>query len=107
MVLIPPDVDVTSVVVSFKSLVVGGGVVVETPGVVALNPFVFWLERSGAAKEEERGRRSRASFIILQFFLALLLFQAMEVYCFCASTVWDIYYIQLRRQDPSEEWRIK
>ena len=99
MVLIPPDVDVTSVVVSFKSLVVGGG--------VALNPFVFWLERSGAAKEEERGRRSRASFIILQFFLALLLFQAMEVYCFCASTVWDIYYIQLRRQDPSEEWRIK
>ena len=61
MVLIPPNVDVTSVVVMFN---VGGGVVVETPGVVALNPFVFSLARSGAAKEEERGRRSRVSIII-------------------------------------------
>ena len=65
--LIPSDVDVTSVVVTFKNLVVvvvGGGVVVETAGIVALNPFVFSLERSGAAKEEERGRRNRASIII-------------------------------------------
>ena len=65
MVLIPPNVDVTSVVVMFKNCVVGGGVVVETPGVVALNPFLLSLARSGAAKEEERGRRSRVSIIIL------------------------------------------
>ena len=60
MVLIPPLVDVTSVVV-----VVGGGDVVESPGIVLLNPFVFSLARSGAAKEEERGRRNRASVIIV------------------------------------------
>ena len=58
--LIPSDVDVTSVVVTFKNLVV----VVKSAGIVALNPFVFSLERSGAAKEEERGRRNRASIII-------------------------------------------
>ena len=64
MVLIPPDVDVASVVVTFKNLVVViGGVVVENPGVVAL--FVFSLARSGAEKEEERGRRNRASVIIV------------------------------------------
>ena len=62
VVLIPPDVDVASVVVTFKNLVVVGGVVVENPGVVAL--FVFSLARSGAAKEEERGRRNRASIVI-------------------------------------------
>ena len=63
MVLIPPDVDVASVVVTFKNLVVViGGVVVENPGVVAL--FVFSLARSGAAKEEERGRRNKASIFI-------------------------------------------
>jgi hypothetical protein len=56
---------VTSVVVSLKNLgVVGGDVVVETPGTVSLNPFVFSLERSGAAKEEERGRRTKASIIV-------------------------------------------
>ena len=60
MVFIPPLVDVTSVVV-----VVGGGDVVESPGIVSLNPFVFSLARSGAAKEEERGRRNKASFIIV------------------------------------------
>ena len=65
VVLSPPDVDVTSsVVVSFKTLVVvNGGAAVEIP-VVALNPFVFSLERSGAANEEEMGRRIRASFIL-------------------------------------------
>ena len=65
MVLIHPVVDVTSVVVTFKNLVVGADVVVETPGIVELNPFVFSLERSGAEKEEERGRRNRASVIIV------------------------------------------
>ena len=66
MVMIPPVVVVTSAVVSFENLgVVGGDVVVETPGIVSLNPFVFLLERSGAAKEEERGRRNRASVIIV------------------------------------------
>ena len=65
MVFIPPVVDVTSVVVTFKNLVVGGAdVVVETPGTVSLNPFVFSLGRSGAAREEERGRRNKASFIV-------------------------------------------
>ena len=65
VVLSPPDVDVTSsVVVSFKTLVVvNGGAAVEIP-VVALNPFVFSLERSGAANEEEMGRKIRASFIL-------------------------------------------
>ena len=76
LVLSPPDVDVTSsVVVSFKTLVVvGGGVAVEIPGVVALNPFVFSLERSGAAKEEERGRRNRASIIIIAVVFTFVLF---------------------------------
>ena len=65
MVLIHPVVDATSVVVKFKNLVVvGADVVVETPGIVSLNPFVFSLARSGAAREEERGRRNRASFIV-------------------------------------------
>ena len=65
MVLIPPVVDATSVVVTFKNLgVVGADVVVETPGIVSLNPFVFSLARSGAAKEEERGRRNKASIIV-------------------------------------------
>ena len=58
VVLILPVIDVTSVVVSFKSLVVGGGVIVES---VALNPFS--LERSGAAKE--RGMRNKAIIIIV------------------------------------------
>ena len=63
MVLIPPDVDVASVVVTLNNLVVViGGVVVGNPGVVAL--FVFSLARSGAAKEEDRGRRNRASIFI-------------------------------------------
>ena len=61
VVLIPPVVDVTSVVVMFKNLVVGADVVVETPGFVELNRFVFSLERSGAAKEEERVRRQKKS----------------------------------------------
>ena len=65
MVLIPPVVDVTSVVVSFKNLVVvGADVVVETQGIVSLNPLVFSLARSGAAREEERGRRNKASIIV-------------------------------------------
>ena len=64
MVLIHPVVDVTSVVVTFKNLVVGADVVVETPGIVELNPFVFSLARSGAEKEEERGRRNKASVIV-------------------------------------------
>ena len=69
VVLIPPVVDVTSVVVSFKKLVVvGADAVVETPGIVSLNPFVFSLARSGAAKEEERGRRNRASIIVAVVF---------------------------------------
>ena len=66
--LIPSDVDVTSVVVTFKNLVVvvvGGGVVVETAGIVALNPFVFSLERSGKAKEEEIERKNKANFIAI------------------------------------------
>ena len=62
MVFIPPDVDVASVVVTLNNLVVVVGGVVENPGVVAL--FVLSLARSGAAKEEERGRRNRASIII-------------------------------------------
>ena len=37
----------------FKNIVVIGGVVAETPGIVALNAFVFLLERSVQAKEEE------------------------------------------------------
>ena len=53
VVLIPPEDDDTSLVVMFKNIVVSGGVVVETPGIVALNAFVFLLERSGLAKEEE------------------------------------------------------
>ena len=65
MVLIHSVVDVTSVVVTFKNLVVGADVVVETPGIVSLNPFVLSLARNGAAKEEERGRRHKASFIIV------------------------------------------
>ena len=65
MVLIPLVVEITSVVDTSKNLVVvGGTVVVETPGIVSLNSFVFSLARSGAAKEEERGRRHKASFII-------------------------------------------
>ena len=68
MVMIPPVVVVTSAVVSFENLgVVGGDVVVETPGIVSLNPFVFSLARSGAAKEEERGRRHKASINIVAF----------------------------------------
>ena len=63
--LIPQDVDVASVVVTFKNLVVVVGVVVETPGVVALNPFVFSLERSGKAKEEEIERKNKANFIAI------------------------------------------
>jgi len=58
VVLIPPGVDVTL----NNLVVVIGGVVVENPGVVAL--FVLSLARSGAAKEEERGRRNRASIVI-------------------------------------------
>ena len=69
MVLIHPVVDATSVVVTFKNLVVGADVVVETPRIVELNPFVFSLARSGAEKEEERGRRHKTSFII---FVAIL-----------------------------------
>ena len=65
VVLVPPDIDVTSVVVTFKNLVVGGIVVVETKGMVALNPFS--LERSGAAREEEMGRRKRASIMIFSW----------------------------------------
>ena len=66
MVLIPPVVDVTSVVVTSKNLVVvGGRIVVETPGIVALNPFVFSLERSGKAKEEEIERKNKANFIAI------------------------------------------
>ena len=53
VVLIPPEDDDTSLVVMFKNIGVSGGVVVETPGIVALNAFVFLLERSGWAKEEE------------------------------------------------------
>ena len=93
--LIPSDVDVTSVVVTFKNLVVvvvGGGVVVETAGIVALNPFVFSLERSGAAKEEERGRRNRAS-IIIAILSSFLLSCSLRRWRSSASgsTVWDIY----------------
>jgi len=63
VVLIPPDVDDASVVVTLNNLVVViGGVVVENPGVVAL--FLFSWSRSGAANEEERGRRNRASIVI-------------------------------------------
>ena len=66
MVLIPFVVDITSVVDTSKNLVVvGGRIVVETPGIVASIPFMFSLARSGAAKEEERWRRHKASFIIL------------------------------------------
>ena len=73
MVLIPFVVDITSVVDTSKNLVVvGGRIVVETPGIVALNPFVFSLARSGAAKEEERGRRHKASFIIFAVLKVLL-----------------------------------
>ena len=64
MLLTPPVVDVTSVVVTFKNLVVGDVVVVET----ASNPFVFSLGRSGAAKEDERGRRNKASINIILLF---------------------------------------
>ena len=45
VVLIPPEDDDTSLVVMFKNIVVSGGVVVETPGIVALNAFMFLLER--------------------------------------------------------------
>ena len=73
MVLIPSVVDVTSVVVTLKILVVVvGRFVVEAQGIVALNPFVFSLARSGAAKEEERWRRQKASFITVAVLKVLL-----------------------------------
>ena len=112
MVLIHPDVDVTSVVVTFKNCVVGGGVVVESPGVVALNPFVFSLARSGAAKEEERGRRSRVSIIIV---LSFGLFLYFELKRSCSFRRWRSSAFVLSsgrviypgRQDLPEEWTIK
>ena len=53
-----------SAVVTFKNVVVVGGVV-KTPGVVALKPVVSSMGRRGAAKEEERGRRNKESTSIL------------------------------------------
>ena len=55
-----------SAVVTFKNVVVVGGVV-KTPGVVALKPVVSSLGRRGAAKEEERGRRNKKESISILF----------------------------------------
>ena len=114
MVMIPTVVVVvTSVVVSFENLVVvGGDVVVETPGIVSLNPFVFSLERSGAAKEEERGRRNRASIIVAVVFTfglflnfcSLALLGTGGLLLLCQTRVG---FIQLCREELPEEGRIK
>ena len=60
-----------SVVVTFKNVVVVG-VVVKTPGVVALRPFVSALGRRGAAKEEKMGkRRNKENILFLSSALVL------------------------------------
>ena len=62
-----------SAVVTFKNVVVVGGVV-KTPGVVALKPVVSSMGRRGAAKEEEMGTRKNKEsilFIFWTFFFSL------------------------------------
>ena len=61
VVLIPPEDDDTSLVVMFKTIVVSGGVVVETPGIVALYAFMFLLERSGWERKRKVNNESISS----------------------------------------------
>ena len=93
---------ITSVVVTLKYLVVGGGVVVETSGVVALNLFVFSLGKKGKAKEEERGRKNKASIVIA--FLWFLLFDSccyslFELLISCSLGRWRSFVVV-----PSSAW---